>query len=179
MRAWWVPSPLWVCFLFYKIMGLDNQILKTLPVLESLVTPPSSILAWLQTISESTGKANYPESEKISCVCLKVIDQNITRACLGYIKLQSYSAENQGTISWRKRYFIQVRAKSGHNFLGWLHNSIRIYLFLHYWVLRALCLEGMLCKQEWLTGINLLLIFPGARNELLVLLWLFFYATAL
>lgn len=52
-----VRSPLWVCLLFYKIRGLDKQTLRTLPALESVVTPPSSILAWLQTISESTGKA--------------------------------------------------------------------------------------------------------------------------
>lgn len=68
VRAWVSPFPSLGMFSLDKIRVLDKQILRTLPALESLVTPPSSILAWLQTISESTGKANYPEREKITCV---------------------------------------------------------------------------------------------------------------
>lgn len=56
---------------------------------------------------------------------------------------------------------------------------MRIYLFLHYCVGQALCLEGTPSKQEWLIGINLFLIFPGGKTWSVGFIWMVFLVTAL
>ena len=82
---------------FIKKRGLDKQILRTVLALW-ISGDLTQFHAGLPANRFVTYRENQLSPKWKDIMCLKVMNQNITHACLVYIQLQSFSAENQGKI---------------------------------------------------------------------------------